>query len=128
VLTINGHSYVFGSGLPALSAYNGFWNDLQQVHIGHMESFNGGWSYQPIIDGVLATNYAGYGDAHYPNPPGPGHDGLFQLHIGSSTAYYTQAWLTIGAVPGPIVGTGLPAFLLLAAFVAFAYRRQTRRA
>ena len=43
VLTINGHSYDFGTGmLPGLFGFNDFYNQVHQVEIGHLESFNGG--------------------------------------------------------------------------------------
>jgi hypothetical protein len=121
VLTINGHSYDFGSGLPALSAYNDFFDDTHQVTIGHMESYNGGLSYQPTIDGSLTTEYAGYGAEYARYGDTPGRDGAVYLHLGSNTANWTQAFLTISdplvAVPGPIAGAGLPGLVLLAAFV-----------
>jgi hypothetical protein len=120
VLTINGHTYDFGSGLPELWAYNSFRDGDHELTIGHLRTDNGGLTYIPTIDGSLWTAYAGYGaNAVFPFP---GRDGEFHLQLGSNTAEWTQAFLTV-SVPGPMLGTGLPGLMLVAALVAFASRR-----
>jgi hypothetical protein len=109
VLTINGHSYDFGSGLPALWGANDFYDDAHQVFIDH---------------GSLTTWHAGFGATQGFEP---GRDGSVYLHLGSNTANWTQAYLTIAApaaVPGPIVGAGLPG--LMAVFLLWViYRRRS---
>jgi hypothetical protein len=103
VLTINGINYDFGAGLDG-----DFFSDTQQTQ-----------TFSPSFTS-LTTHAAGFGSQNGI----PGRDGVFYLDVGSNTAYWTQAFLTVSSVPGPIVGTGLPAFILLAALVAFALRRR----
>jgi hypothetical protein len=121
VLTINGHSFDLGAGGPGLSAYNDFYDNLHQVEIGTLQTQNGGLSYLPLIQGSMTTEYAGYGNQPYGTP---GHDGVFYLHLSDDSSQWTQAFLTIDAVPAPVIGAGLPGLLAaLLAMLAALFRK-----